>query len=580
MIRNIPKSLIESAKKQITEAVALKGHIAMAKKASNQSKLFGKTEAEIISQHVIPLGEDTTVLPLERDTATPHPDVVDHLDKHGYDVHDYMKGLAIKKGEKKNPISIGKVLARTDAPQSLKTTYEKDPNRQGIDSNVHVVISRNPLHVAGMSTHQNWESCQTLGGGGKYIDSEGKTRNLDKQDIGDYSEYVKDDIAAGSHIAYLVHKPEDVDKHYKPIARILLKPYMSKHGHSILKPMQTYGEEWNGFHSTVSKWADKHFPMKDPEYTIDSSVYPDGPKKTYNFSPEHDEYWKNNQTDSALAMHPSDEVITHYIEDTKKQKPGMNEEGSNRYYRSHIFSAIAKNPHIKEHHVLELLRHHATPEHSKGGLYIFPSNKVVEMGMNDPASHHHVVNNPKLTTEHLETLIHQHSSLFDDEHQEMSVSLNREKSNLLNGIASHKNLSNEQANHLIGSSRVREYPSAMGHLFKKASDDKVKESLDHLAEDTDSLVYYDNAFSALVKHKPHLLPHMNNLMLLYAYNRLSSRSETAKTVENEMLSRGGPFHRVLSQRSNHASSLNRIADESTDEETKKLAKQRLAGLDK
>lgn len=579
MIRNIPKSLIEAAQKQLDEAVALKKHIDMANKASKYSMQFNKTQAEIISQHVIPLGHDTTVLPLERDTATPHPDVEEHLDRHGYDVHDYMKGLAIKKGEKKNPISIGKVLARTDAPQSLKTAYEKDPNRQGIDSNVHVVISRNPVHVAGMSTHQNWESCQTLGGGGKYIDSDGKTRNLDKQDIGGSSEYVKEDIASGSHIAYLVHKPEDVDVHYKPIARILLKPYMSRHGHVILKPMQTYGEEWNGFHSTVAKWADKHFSMKDPEYTMDNTVYQDGPKKVYNFAPEHDEYWKKNQTNSSLMMHPSDEVITHYIEDTKNQKPGITEEGNNRH-RSHIFSEIAKNPHIKEHHVLELLKHPATPEYSKGGLYAFPSNKVVEMGMNDPASHYHVVNNPKLTTENLETLIHQHSSLFNDEHQEMSLSLTRDKSILLNGIASHKSLSNEQANHLIQSSRVREYPSAMEHLFKKASDDKIKESLDHLAEDKDSLVYYNNALSTLVKHKPHMLPHMNNLMLLHAYNRLSSRSETAKTVENEMLSRGGPFHRLLSQRSNHASSLNRIADESTDEEIKNLAKKRLSGLDK
>lgn len=580
MIRNIPKSLIESAKKQITEAVALKGHIAMAKKASNQSKLFGKTEAEIISQHVIPLGEDTTVLPLERDTATPHPDVVDHLDKHGYDVHDYMKGLAIKKGEKKNPISIGKVLARTDAPQSLKTAYEKDPSRQGIDSSVHIVISRNPVHVAGMSTHQNWESCQTLGGGGKYVDENGTTKNLDRQDVGDYHEFVPKDIYAGSHIAYLVHKPEDVDKHYAPIARILLKPYTSQHGHTILKPMQTYGEEWNGFHSSVQKWADKHFPMKDPEYTIDSSVYQDGPKKAYNFGEEHNEYWKNHQNDTTLAMHPSDEVITHYINNTKRSMPGMPEDAQNRHHRSYVFSALAKNPHLKEHHVLELLRHPATPEYAKGSLFYFPSSKVVELGMSDQFYHHHVVSNPNLTSTHLEDLIHQHESKFSANDETDHVSLTPDHGKILNGIATHKNLLPEQANHLIGMSKVKEYPYAIEHLFKKASDDHIEKTLDSLAEDRESLQYYDKAFSSLAKHKPHFLPKMNNLMIYHAYNDINRKSETAKRVEQEMLSRGDAFHGIVVRSSQHPSILQHIADTAPNLEHRNMAKAKLEGMTK
>lgn len=576
MIRNIPQSLIESAKKQISEAVALKGHIDMANKASRSTKIGGKTRAELISQHVIPLGQDTITLPLERDTATPHPDVVDHLDKHGYDVHDYMKGLAIKKGEKKNPISIGKVLARTNASPSLKTSYEKDPSRQGIDSSVHVVISRNPVHVAGMSTHQNWESCQTLGGGGKFVDDAGSTQNLKKQDVGSLTEHVPHDISAGSHVVYLVHKPEDIDKHFKPISRILLKPYISDHGHTILKPMGSYGEEWNGFHSTISKWADKHFPMKDPEYTLDSTVYPDGPRKINNFAPEHDEYWKNHKNGNIAKLHPSEGVITHYIDKIEQDMHKSPGDTSNAIAKYEL-DDITQNPHLKENHVLRILNHDNILTHSaRERLYKFPSDEVVGRGVSDPSAHQYIVNNPRLKTEHIEKILHDdHSDILNQETEEPWTS---KHSNILHGLANHQNLSQHQADQLLQMDTTREFPSALTGLFQKASDEHINKTLDEMKEDTKSLVYYDKAFAKLAQHKPHMVSNMNNLMLLHAYNASPKNGSTGNHIEREMLGRGDMFHHILASRSLNKEHLNHVLSKTSDPNIIANAKDSLARI--
>ena len=575
MIRNIPSSLLEAAEKHLSEAVALKTHINMANKASRSTKVGGKTRAEAISQHVIPLGQDTTVLPLERSTATPHPDVVAHLEEHGYDVHDYIKGLAIKHGQTKNPISIGKVLARTDAPQSLKTTYEKDPNRQGVDSSVHVVISRNPVHVAGMSTHQNWESCQTLGGSGKYTDKEGNEQTLPKQDRGEQTKFVPEDIAAGSHIAYLVNKPEDIDKHYKPISRILLKPYISNHGHTVLRPMGVYGEEWNGFHSTVSKWANEHFPMKDAEYKLHDSVYPDGANKIYNFAPEHDEYWKKSSSSVVLTQHPSSEVIDHHIAEATKEIPGVSPEARFRTHTSHVFDEISSNPRIKEHHAVEILRHPNIKKSTKARLYSrMASDVVVGMGLSDPSAHEFVSMNPNLKTEHIDTLIHTYKPEFERAFNGESVPNHREVATTIHNLIDHPNLSRHQADELIQTEGITEYPSALAGLFHKASDDKVAKTLDQMNEegDSNSWVYSDRAFATVAQKKPHLLPKLSNLMLLHAYNSHTAnkdregKGKITRGIEDEMLKRDDKFHHILARRSKNPEVLSHIITNSNKEE--------------
>jgi len=547
MINSLPQSLVDTAKHILSEAVALKGHIAMAKKASNSSKIGGLTAAERISKDVIPLGKDTATIPLVKNTATPHPDVESYLDNNGYAVHDYIKGLALKKGETKNPISIGKVLSRSNAPQHIKTAFEKDPSRQGISSDAKIVISRNPTHVAGMSTHQNWESCQTLGGAGK--DCDGVT--LPKQSIGEESKYIPHEIAAGSHIAYLVHHESDVDKHYAPIARVVLKPYKSASGHTILRPTENkeYGDAWNGFSSSVNDWANKHFPAKDPIYHIDPNVYPEGKQIIRNYAPEHNDFWKS-QDGIPMQEHPNKEVIDHYLNNLS----GVGD---------HItLGKIAGNPHLNEHHVSVLLNHPDTTPHSIRNLV---SKNETPTAINYGLAHHelhpYVANNKGLNPSHIDHLINANKEIIRTGEGDGNF--------IAASLAARPNLTHDQADYLLVNSRAYDYPDFVGNAISKASHGIAKQTIDKIQENKKNVEYYGGAFGHIAKHAPELLPHLNNGALFRAYNHTNNqRSGLSDRIESEMLSRGPQFHKIVATRTYNPDTLHHIASIGDDDAKK------------
>lgn len=576
MINTLPKSLIESAHKVLTEAVALKAHIDLAKKASKSTKENGMTRAENISSHVIPMGTDSVTIPLERDVVEPHPDVESHLNDHGYDVFDYKKGLAVKSGETKNPTSIGKVLQRTNAPQSLKTTYEKDPNRQGLDSRAKIVISRNPIHVAGMSTHQNWESCQTLGGGGKYTDEHGQEKNLNKQEVGSERKYVSGDIAAGSHIAYLVHHEDDVNKHYAPISRILLKPYESKEGHTILRPSAVYGEEWGGFHDSVSKWAEKHFPVKDAEYTQHSEVYPEGNPSYKNYAPEHDEYWKNK---GARATHPSSSVIDHYITHLDDPIPGLNKDSQYRTKTMYDLNDLASNPHLKEHHVNAMLNYDTmgNRENFKEKLVLtHPSRTAVEYGLANEKFHEHVAENPSLTEQDIDHLISHNRENLESVNPNIAGG-NYSNTHLLVAIGKHPNLSRSQADYLANNTDIANYTESPGHVASKASPDAAKKIISKMQENNSLVQYQKHDFATIAKNRPELIPHFSKMAMYHAYNEIKSPI-VRKTIEDNMLSTGKRFHAILARGSNNKDTLTHIIKNTDDENARDIARARLINL--
>ena len=309
----IPDSLMLAAMKvlreseqertdQLNEALTSSAQKAMATKAANSSKdSSGKTAAERISGHI--MGSDRISIPMER-LIKPDVHVVKHLESSGYAIHDYEQGLAKKHGDDRTH-RIGRVLNQTGASDDIRKRFEKDPARQGLKSTAHIVISRRPSDVAACSTGQAWQSCQTLAG--SYSHNGSKV----SQEKGSHTEYVPTNIASGAHVAYLVHKPEDVDVHNAPIARTMLNVFNSRTSDSkILRPSEVYGDEWSGFHHSVNKWAEENFPEKDAHYDRHRGAYPEGKASIRSYAPEHDEHWLKNHTDAEMLQnHPNKEML-------------------------------------------------------------------------------------------------------------------------------------------------------------------------------------------------------------------------------------------------------------------------------
>lgn len=346
-------------KKSLNEALSSSAHKAMATKASNKAA-DGLTNAQRISKDVMPT--DRINIPLER-SLTPDKDVVAYLGMKGYKIHDYEQGLAYHESNPDRKFRIGRVLNQIDAPQPVKTAYEKDPARQGINAtNVSVVISRHPYDVAAMSTHQKWQSCQTLGGKATVTDSEGN-KKVHEQEAGLYKEMVPGIINSGAHIAYLVHHPDDINKHYAPIARVTLNPFVSHTGHTILRPSEEYGDHWEGFHSTVKKWAESNFPAQDALYIRHSKAYPEGEDTISNYDPKFNEFWKNQHDPETLKNHPDQEVLHHHANKMISDKAGnisalISNKNLNNSDVDRLISTFAKDPRKAN----DLAKHARTPE--------------------------------------------------------------------------------------------------------------------------------------------------------------------------------------------------------------------------
>jgi len=220
--------------------------------------MHGTDASKALSDHVMK-GEDTIHLPLKskEDHVGEIPsDVHEHLRSNGFDIpsfHEYRAGYATDKHGRM--VSIGKALTKSKAPPELKNKFDNDPARQTKQSDLHVAITRDPYHVAGMSTDRGWTSCMHMYDGCN-------------------AQHIEQDLRHGTHTAYLIHKD---DKNIEnPIARINLKPHVNyEHDHTILRPEgTTYGTGNDQFHSTVKEWAEQHFPMKhDGNYQPHGDVY-------------------------------------------------------------------------------------------------------------------------------------------------------------------------------------------------------------------------------------------------------------------------------------------------------------------
>ena len=123
-----------------------------------------------------------------------------------------------------------------------------------------VVISRDPVDIAGMSTGRRWTSCMAKGRGNHY--------------------YVPKEIAAGTLVAYLTHKDDETLEH--PLMRVLLKPFHNQAGETILVPNLIYPTRVPHndatsriFLHTVRGAAQEYNHGKTGNFTMDSNVYTD-----------------------------------------------------------------------------------------------------------------------------------------------------------------------------------------------------------------------------------------------------------------------------------------------------------------
>lgn len=195
----------------------------------------------------------------------PDPEVEKAVREAGYEIEDYVAGIA-SKDEGKRKIKIGKLLK----DPKLQQKFANDPKRASA-KNVenYVVISRHPYDIAGMSTDRGWRSCMNLHDG------------INKH-------YVPIDIKEGTLVAYLV-KADDKNIN-KPIARVLIKPFVNtdKNAEADKKVAlgvedRVYGTPMSGFRETVMKWVDEVNDSKklDGIFEFNKNLYNDGGTKDF-----------------------------------------------------------------------------------------------------------------------------------------------------------------------------------------------------------------------------------------------------------------------------------------------------------
>jgi hypothetical protein len=239
-------------------------------------------------------------VPLHVKDEVPHPDVEEHLNKHGFAITDYSAGKAKDKFNRE--VNIGKVLSKTNADEQIKNAFANDPTRQQKQrSNLKIVISHKPADVAGMTSgHQSWvnQSCMNFKSGA-------------------YRSKLEDDVREGTHVAYLTDSDDkDLDR---PVARIAVKPYHADDGHTIFRPEQkVYGNANSSFQKNVNDWfEEKYESQPNVTYRKNRHVYDDTGETTHHAMTKEsaDQHIDNNWTiDTTVPQHIVDHISKRIIE--------------------------------------------------------------------------------------------------------------------------------------------------------------------------------------------------------------------------------------------------------------------------
>jgi hypothetical protein len=204
----------------------------------------------------IPL-ESTSLAAQSTQTVKVNPRVSQEVEKSGYKIDDYIKGIASKtENGRVRQIKIGKLLSPATAQ-----VFANDPSRQASrKTNQIVVISRHPYDIAGMSTDRGWTSCMNL------------------RDESNNKRFVPLDIKAGTIIAYLIDANDKNIKH--PQSRMLIKPFVNILGsHEVALGIENkiYGDAPGTFSKTVDEWVERINDSRklDGIFELDPRLYHD-----------------------------------------------------------------------------------------------------------------------------------------------------------------------------------------------------------------------------------------------------------------------------------------------------------------
>jgi hypothetical protein len=333
------------------------------------NEIQGESPANKISSDLKFNKDGRLFIPLEKTESSEsdlHPDVLKHIKDKGYNPiskthaekeEEVTIPTGPRKGEvvkRKRQVSIGSLLSDNPTLQVKNALQGAKEGKRG--GNLKVVISRNPIDVAGQSTGRGWTSCKRI------RDPDSSDPDLRKP--GAAEAYTKSDITTnGAHVAYLIH--HDDENVENPIARIVLNPYISASGqHTILRPPRDrekkdkvlqYGGGNDSFGNTVRNWSEQNFPQREDEpfYKIHHAAYDD---ENINDSKVKSHYFNPNINGKTLhkmvkQVDPTtvSELLTHPETDEKVV--------SAAYSRPDIESKIAalKHPLVNRKHIDEAM---------------------------------------------------------------------------------------------------------------------------------------------------------------------------------------------------------------------------------
>ena len=195
--------------------------------------------------------------------------IYDFLINKGFEVQNYKENQAY---DLKNdrPIKITKVLANIGQFDNYALELLKQYNNEAsksielrgkrVDGTKYVVLSKDPIDIAEMSTGRKWTSCTNVYDGGS-------------------KDYVSYDIYEGTFIAYLIDN-EDIGIE-NPDARILIKPYYDVSDINSIYYFtedKIYGEAPSSFLKTINSIIEKVQSIKKPTtLNLIDTLYCDNP---------------------------------------------------------------------------------------------------------------------------------------------------------------------------------------------------------------------------------------------------------------------------------------------------------------